>query len=541
MTSRVFVVVKQVLRVVIILSVTLPVRLAYADEAIVAASSPTPSINVTPSPPVLVSTVPDVVMTAFSTGDQLDLLELYNQSVTAVDLGQMSVVTTDSFGAPQTISLRQGWLLPKHYVTFTDSSAVVGVLAFGVSQRATMGDIAKVGIMRQGIETQSVDVPSPTNYAWAQHKQRGNATIKQTGIFATDFNKKTANSPASVMSDPLYQPPITLGGLALREVHANPVACAPDAASALDLRCGDYVKVVNGGDGPVNLASFRLRVGKFGDTAGIASAFLWQQSSLTADDEYILESGEMLIVHLRDDLRPIALSASGNYVWIEDAYGVKTYSYVAYPDLTAAQYREKSWGFDTESGVWLAANPSPDTIENDFVISPDLRVGETVAPLKPCRDGQYRSEETGHCRNIALAGETLTACKDGQYRSEETNRCRSLVATVAASLKPCADDQFRNPETGRCKKIASSEDGPAPCDVGWERNPETNRCRKIKVTDMPLASFPVEPIKKVADSAVVWWALGGAGVLAASYGAWEWRREVSGVIRRAVDLIRRRQ
>ncbi len=153
---------------------------------------------------------------------------------------------------------------------------------------------------------------------------------------------------------------------------------------------------------------------------------------------------------------------------------------------------------------------------------------QAVAALPtPCKDGQYRSEETGRCRAIALAGSTLTPCKEGQYRSEETNRCRS-IATTTSSLKPCNDDQFRNPETGRCKKIASTDDILKPCDAGYERNPETNRCRKVvnSITDAAAIPFPVESINDGAKIFAAWWALGGVLLLGACYAVWEWRQEI---------------
>ncbi len=540
MAARFFGAMKRARYVLVMASLLVPSGSAWAAPEVSTAQVVAPVTVQSPPPPVS-ATTPDVIMTAFSTGDRLEFVELYNQASTAIDLSDIVIATTDTLGGAQTMRLQSGWLLPKRYVTFADSQFVTGALRFGTVQQATTGDLVTIRVVRMGVDTQSVDVPQTNDYIWAQHKQRGNTTLKQTGGFATDFVKKTASNPVVVASEPLYLPPETIGGLALYEIHANPNACAPVIESTFDLRCSDYIKVVNTGDGAVNLAPFRLRVGKFGDAASIATAFSWQQPTLTLDDEYVLAPGAQLIVHLRDDLHPLALSASGNFVWIEDAYGLKTYAYTNYPDLTLAQYRDKSWGYDAVTSQWRAATPSPLTIENDFTATDEMTTSAQVIAPSPCRDGQYRSEETGRCRNIALAGETLTPCKEGQYRSEETNRCRSVVATVAAALKPCADDQFRNPETGRCKKIASADDGPAPCDVGWERNPDTNRCRKIKVTDMPLASFPVEPIKQTANATVVWWVLGGAGALAAGYAAWEWRRELAGLARRIAIGVGRRK
>ncbi|MDB5186969.1 MAG: hypothetical protein JWM07_441 [Candidatus Saccharibacteria bacterium] len=138
----------------------------------------------------------------------------------------------------------------------------------------------------------------------------------------------------------------------------------------------------------------------------------------------------------------------------------------------------------------------------------------TVATVAAaCKDGQYRSEESNRCRKIALAGDTLTPCKEDQYRSEETNRCRSFVSTVN-QVKPCRDNQYRSEETNRCRNIAS--------------------------TSTPATAFAVEPIAETGKAFVGWYALGGLGVLAAGYAAWEWRREAISAIRRAISFFTQR-
>lgn len=164
-----------------------------------------------------------------------------------------------------------------------------------------------------------------------------------------------------------------------------------------------------------------------------------------------------------------------------------------------------------------------------------IKVDEVPAACKP---NQYRSEETGRCRNYATLSAPV-ACKEGQYRSEETGRCRSIAA-AAATLKPCDDDQFRNPATGRCKQIASTDDLPKPCASGYERNPETNRCRKIQTSSMPLAAFPVEPIKPTANTMGIWLTAGGIVACGLAYAGWEWRRELASATRRVVGLLGRK-
>lgn len=195
-----------------------------------------------------------------------------------------------------------------------------------------------------------------------------------------------------------------------------------------------------------------------------------------------------------------------------------------------------------EANVAMAAPPCQEGYARDPGASRcrKLEVATMATSLTLCRDGQYRSEETGRCRNLPIVS-ALAPCKEGQYRSEETKRCRSLVSTVASGLTPCADDQFRNPLTNRCKKIASMNEGAlADCGEGRERNPVTNRCRNVTKAAAPAAAFAVEPVKDQATAFVGWWAMGGVGTLALGYAGWEWRREVlAGVAKIREAFIRR--
>ncbi len=151
--------------------------------------------------------------------------------------------------------------------------------------------------------------------------------------------------------------------------------------------------------------------------------------------------------------------------------------------------------------------------------------------LAPCPAGQYRHPETRRCRKIEAA-KTVTPCKEGYYRSEATGRCRSIASAAAKTLKPCPDGQFRNPATGRCKKIAAADDILKDCPEGFERNPTTRRCRKIKTASIPVVGSATAGVQQVAGATWGWWVFGGVGLLAVGYGAWQWRWELSQLIRR---------
>ena len=151
--------------------------------------------------------------------------------------------------------------------------------------------------------------------------------------------------------------------------------------------------------------------------------------------------------------------------------------------------------------------------------------------LAPCPAGQYRHPETRRCRKIEAA-KTVTPCKEGYYRSEETGRCRSIASAAAKTLKPCPDGQFRNPATGRCKKIAAADDILKDCPEGFERNPTTRCCRKIKTASIPVVGSATAGVQQVAGATWGWWVFGGVSLLAVGYGAWQWRWELSQLIRR---------
>jgi hypothetical protein len=126
---------------------------------------------------------------------------------------------------------------------------------------------------------------------------------------------------------------------------------------------------------------------------------------------------------------------------------------------------------------------------------------------------------------------SLVPCKDGQYRSEETNRCRNIVSDVA-SLVPCAEGQERNPATNRCRSVSAilSASDLKPCDVGQERNPETNRCRNI--TTMPTADYKPEQVNESSNNNILYWSMGIIGLVAVGYGVWEWHVELLKFFRR---------
>lgn len=181
--------------------------------------------------------------------------------------------------------------------------------------------------------------------------------------------------------------------------------------------------------------------------------------------------------------------------------------------------------------IWKYTNrPTPGSVNLDNLVESSDDAVKSDSGLAPCGVNQYRSPETNRCRNIIESTSTLVPCKDGQYRSEETNRCRNIVPSAA--LTPCAEGQERNPETNRCRSIASTlgVSNLAPCKEGQERNPETNRCRNI-VSAMPLVDYAPEQTHESSNNYILWWSLSAVGLVAAGYGVWEWRKEITNLIK----------
>ncbi len=161
---------------------------------------------------------------------------------------------------------------------------------------------------------------------------------------------------------------------------------------------------------------------------------------------------------------------------------------------------------------------------------------------------------------VSDATDGLAPCPTGKYRNPLTNRCRTIEAdanvlgacdegqyrnpetgrcrkiAVAAALTPCKDGQYRSEETNRCRNIVTANTQ-KPCKDDQYRSEETGRCRNLTATTPPEAAFAVQPVKDGAMAFVGWWALGGIGLLALGYAGWEWRNELVAAFGRAASYF----
>lgn len=328
--------------------------------------------------------------------------------------------------------------------------------------------------------------------------RKGTGVSTRTGTFLTDFKSSVGYE---FMTMDLYYPPVS-SPFIIRELHINPMPCAPADESIL---CQKYIKVTNTSEKAIDLSLYRLRSGSMQTAATTAN---------TSDLSGIIAAGETVLLQKRSDGTRLYIAAGEGTVWLQDKNGLQDYlsDVVPYSGASNTGNRGLAWAFDTADATWKWSLPTPFAAKNEIRLpAPDLKTATpSSSSLVPCKSGQYRSEETNRCRSLTLTASTLVPCKDNQYRSEETNRCRT-VTTASTNLVPCRDDQYRSEQTHRCRTIAPAS--------------------------IPEAAFAVTPVQETGRAFVGWWALGGVGVLAVGYGAWEWRREVRTAVRRVGEFF----
>lgn len=468
----------------------------------------------------------DVYVTAFQAANGLEFIELYNSDSIAqsIDEWRMIVVLGDDSECEITLS---GYILPETKVLLAQQSAIE-TLNLQFAQSFSCGTKESVAVQIQlfdGDQLVERIIPTTDEAAW----NRVNTTKTYlTGLFSKDF-ELISKKDYRITDGAWYQLP-DAPPLQIIEVLVNPRDCLPSEAS--DPSCYDFIKMKNTSSTPVDLSQYRLRSGFVNSNSSSSNTFYFYET---------IPPGETrTMTHSRDGTR-LSFTANDGTVWFEDAEGVTAYKSNVSPyidsDLTANVGR--SWAYDAENETWRWAVPAPTSTSNNFSLpKEEVRSTKTGEGLKPCRSDQYRSPETNRCRLISSASPSLTPCRSDQYRSPETNRCR-LLSSSSSSLTPCKANQYRNPETNRCRLIASTASSLKPCKEGQERNPDTNRCRMVTQSAPPASDFPVEEVADTATAFAGWWALGGIGLLAAGYGAWEWRAELRRGIQKGISFVTR--
>ena len=428
---------------------------------------------------------------AFS-GSTLLYVQLYNSSNEVIDISGWEVEYRISAQVESVkIGSLEGMLKPGGYIIMGEQTSMPSAdFAYIISTSTEPSAVQAIKVIAPSRYLESV-VNVKTD-AKNNHWKRNVST--STGNYLSTFTSFAPDNATILYGRGLYEPP-EVTQIQFTEILANPRNCSP-AEDSKD--CADFVKFYNPTSQPIDLSQFRLRVGYKGQAPTSGNTF-----SLAG----IIAPGGYYTVTRSSDDRPISLLNSGSYIWLEDIYGVRQYSNTTteYPDASSESKKGQAWAYDSQDATWKwTLKPVPFNSASEFVFP-------VVAKSK-------------------VAG-SLTPCKEGQYRSEETNRCRSATS-VTTALAPCDEDEERNPDTNRCRKMASLASSElAPCKEGQERNPETNRCRNV-ISSPPDSAFKPEPIADTGKAFAGWWALGGVGTLALGYGAWEWRREVFGFVQR---------
>ena len=480
---------------------------------------------VPPAPPAQVLAASPVITTATASGSSGPLfVQLYNNSDTVQDLhGWRLLYIANSVDAEYELTLAtfDAWLQPRGYVVVAAEGAVTGADSTYTLPVDIATQIAPLPTRTLKLEAPVAAAISPVAFSPTavapQWQERNKSTT--TGRYLETYTVKTV--PAQLVGGGLYMPLEDTAGLQIVEILANARSCSP-LEVALD--CGDYIKVYNSSNIPIELSDYRLRTDSGGSKSSSSNTF-----SLNGQ----LAPGAYLTIRLKDSKELLSITNDGGYAWLEDTYGVQIYEpIVGYPDFTSKQ--GQSWALDAQSATWKYMQPAPDTV--NYWPPPEPAVlavtattsSSSSSSLEDCGPGRERNPVTNRCRTLVTAeSSTLTPCGPGQERNPETNRCRS-IAVASAALTPCGPGQERNPDTNRCRSIltAASTTAPAPCPAGQERNPETNRCRKI--TSPAVANVAtITDVESIEQPNPASWLVAGGAVLAAVvYGAYEWRVDI---------------
>jgi len=467
---------------------------------------------------------PDVsplIITGYKTasgGLDVALLQIYNDSDSLQDLNAWTITAADAAGNTQSavVAARPGYIEPETHVVIAKNGVVDGatytLTGWSQSSPHTLGAIKSITLSNPLYKPHTSMVGGMVD-EWMMRNttSSGYSTATSAAAFSVHYQP--------LFDDGVYMSPDSPAGLHITEVYPYASTCDPLDTSVL---CGDYIKLANESDAPIDLSGYVLRTDSSSSSRTSANTFDLSLYGSVNPRSYIM-------VAQTDTGNRISLTNSGGYIWIEDAWGLMQYSEtMTHYESAGTSLQGYAYAKD-ESGNWQwTSTPQPGGAN---VI--------TLAPVQICPEGKYLNPETNRCRSLEDTLSALTACDEGSERNPTTNRCRKISSTTSAQA-PCKEGQVRNPETNRCRSIASEVASLMPCNDGYERNPATNRCRKVAVAGSETAKYPVEPYKQGSASAASWWVIGGVGTLALGYAAWEWREEISTAGSRLLRAFARR-
>ena len=514
--------------------------------AFIASSVPASGLTVTPPPPEKDES--PLLVTGYSISSRgTEFVQLYNRSSKLVSLSDFTLTLTDttsvlaednSSATPTSdVSLQlKGHIKPDAYIVVARPESVESA-DFSIPS-ANEIKLASEIITVQGSPDIAPEVvrttPRDATFSWM--------SLSKTlaGNYTTTSKFNPAELGAQLFGGGLYTPR-TNTLLRIVEIAAHPNSCSPVEVTA---QCVRYVKVFNPSSQPYDMSNIRLRIG---DSASVPSV------TNAVNLFGVLAPGAYTVLTQRNDDKPLSISTSKGYVWLEDSYGLIQYAstVVSHESLSGNENAGRSWAYDMDQQTWrwaVASLSGPSQFIGFGAAGADEEAAnpDGTSSLKPCNADQERNPATNRCRLIVSASSSLVPCAENQIRNSQTNRCR-LIASLTSSnqLVACNANQERNPTTNRCRLIASAGSSSSdlkPCTAEQERNPETNRCRKITTTadSVPGADFAVTPTEAGRSIFTGWWLIGGIVALGAGYAAWEWRRELRTVGARVIHKFSRK-
>lgn len=450
---------------------------------------------VTVTDPPISPTYAPIFISGFQITDQLDAIELYNESSDPVDLSLWSIqYPSSTVGEVCKIEL-QDWILPSSYTVSVAKDGILKSLA-EVNTNVRLYDSCFRSLSSDFIMTLNYneiiqETITPTGGAFVR---KGLTKTYRTGKFSTDFIAINR----SLYAGEWYIPP-EVSQLQISEILINSRNCSP---LEMEIDCSDYVKLYNPTELPIDLSLYRIRNGYLGQTSSTSNTFQL---------EGIVEAGHYIVI-------PMTVTNSAYWLWFEDMYGVKRYDNTVqdYPDGSSDTKKGQAWAYDSTDDTWKwTTQPTPLDSSSVFPVIPVVPLVEVTSTLVPCAEGQYRSEETNRCRSVVTDVAILIPCGPGQERNPDTNRCRSVTAVLGTSdLVPCKEGQERNPETNRCRNIASA---------------------------IPQAEYQPQQTSENSNNFVLWLSLGAVGLLAIGYAVWEWRVEIMRTLQRLGAFLKTRK
>ncbi len=484
-------------------------------------ATPVSAVVTMPTQPIPESS--GLLITAYGvSGSQssLDILQIYNTNETVFSLDGWSVgAATTVQPIPRPLFPLTGYMKAESHGLYARNGNVMGagVNSFSWSPLSVGEKLTKLVLI----------APSP-GLVNAEQPIVSTDGVYRRGTTSTGYSSSTTftklSEPISLYADEFYViPAVPL--LRIVEVVARHADCAPNDTS---LVCGDYIKLQNISEQPIDASLYRLRTDSGTSESG---------NAFSLDGSF--GPGAFLTVSLRDDGDRLSLTDSGGYVWLEDTAGLAKYydeTMIQYPSASSISKVGWAWALDPSDSIWKwTSTPSPD-MENVITIPTEVLAASDS--LGECPAGKYRSPETNRCRSLEEAVNVLAQCEEGKERNPITNRCRAVATLASSVLAPCDEGQERNPATNRCRSVVQASTSTlTPCLSGYERNPATNRCRKAGSPAAVTAAVPMDATPENTSLKTALLVVVGAG--ATGYGLYEWRGELLRGVRRLVPTGRK--